>query len=66
MLGMDFEPMFSVFEISDTESCQRSRINVNGTRVTYLHNIGVFAALLMKSILTFNLAHSHMRLEVKA
>jgi hypothetical protein len=36
MLGKDFEPMFSVFEISDTQSCQRNMINVNGTRIFIL------------------------------
>jgi len=36
MLGMDFEPIFSVLEISDTQSCQRNRIDANGTRVFML------------------------------
>jgi hypothetical protein len=36
MLGMDFEPMFSEFEISETQSCQSNRINANGTTVFIL------------------------------
>jgi len=36
MLGTDFEPIFSVLEISDTQSCQRSRINANSARALIL------------------------------
>ena len=58
MLGKDFERMCSVFEISDTQSCQRNRINLLVPEYLYLRKSGVFTVLLMKGILTCNLAQS--------